>query len=323
MSFLDTLVEAAEIPEAAYIKYLQQYKFEEDGVHIFLEGVDDQSFYTNYIETLLPEEQEIFYYICDGKDNVYQNYSDINWSKFNKSRTLFFTDKDFDDILNISRSIDDNIFVTKYYSIENYLVKDDVLVRFLKEVCSIRDIATIDEIVNTFKEQLNVFSELMISISAWLIYVREEGFDTNFNNIDISNLFEISNDFQIKKLVNSKYGSAYDYLCKSTSANHPFDYTRILNIARNLSNLGEPKVYLRGKYELWFMFIFCKKVIEIIVPKLNKGIKQHNRSNKTKITKCNIHIELKEQNILQITAPRVKIPKEVKEFISKNINANA
>jgi hypothetical protein len=63
MAFLDTLLVASEIPEAAYIKFLQQYKFHEKTIHIFLEGDDDQSFYVNYIENIVEEDFRVFYYV--------------------------------------------------------------------------------------------------------------------------------------------------------------------------------------------------------------------------------------------------------------------
>ena len=85
--------------------------------------------------------------------------------------------------------------------------------------------------------------------------------------------------------------------------------------------MDTPKTFLRGKYELWFLFIFCKKVVEIILPQLNTRIEEHNKKNKVKISKCKIHIELKEANMIEITAPRVKIPLEVKKFIKGNIES--
>jgi hypothetical protein len=101
---------------------LQQYKSTDNSIHIFHEGKDDPSFYSNYLERGRLKRQRVYYYLFNNKKGVYFHYEKINWLKFKKNRLLFFVDKDLDDILEIKYPHDQNIFVTKYYTIENYLI---------------------------------------------------------------------------------------------------------------------------------------------------------------------------------------------------------
>lgn len=319
MSFLQILIDSAEIPEAEYIKFLNQYNFNKINYHIFYEGEEDKSFYNNFIESKISEDI-INYYICTGKDNLYKIYSDINWSSFNKHRVLFFTDKDFDEFIGANRVSDENIFVTKTYSIENYLVSSKLFKRVLDEMLNIKDEEVINKLEIKFSNQLGIFAELLIPLTSWLIFVRKNKFNVNFNNIDLSNILRLSDDFEIVKKINSKYCSTFNYLCLSTNSSHPFDFSVIMQIARELKIINNHKVFIRGKFELWFLYIFCKKITTHVIPELNKKIKIENQENKKRKTLCKVHIEIKEQNILSLIAPRVKIPTEIETFLNYNIS---
>ncbi|UTA66721.1 MULTISPECIES: DUF4435 domain-containing protein [Emticicia] len=319
MSFLKTLLLAAEIPEASYIKFLQQYKLKKNTFHVFFEGEEDRSFYVNYIETLIPENYAKFYYVCNGKDNVYQNHDSINWKIYNKNRALFFTDKDFDDILNVKRKSDENIFVTAFYSFENYLVNGSILERFLRELCRLEVDNHVKALKDIFEIELKKFSDNVLVMSAWLIYVIKNDYPTNFNEIDLDKIFVIDNDLKIKRRQRKDYKSLYTYLCKSTGTNHNLSFRDVLLIARQLKQLSVPKVYIRGKYELWFLFIFCRKVGNSTIEEIKENIKAFNKNNNVKISKPNLSIELKLQNIVHIMAPRIPIPSDVKKFLDLNI----
>ena len=318
MTFIDVLEEAGNIPEASYIKFLHQYKFKDKTLHFFFEGLDDQSFYVNFIENIFPDDYTFHYYVCNGKSNVYTNYSDINWTVYNKNRVLFFTDKDLDDILGISHIEDENIFKTKYYSIENYLVTSEVYCRFLREICYITDSKVIDDLKETFITQLDRFSELMTRISAWVVYCRKNNFSVNLSDIDISKLFEITSTFKVKRNVTSGHKTPFEYICAATKTAY-YNFRIIKDIATNLKKIKPAKRFLRGKYEIWFLYAFCKKTIDITIPELNKEIRKNNQANKLKLTKCKVTIAVKPENIIQITAPRVRLPRDISTFLKSNL----
>lgn len=317
MAFLDLLTAAAYTPEANYIKLLHQYKFNENTVHFFFEGLDDQTFYANYIENIFPDHFIFHYYVCDGKQNVYNQYADLNWGTYNKNRILFFTDKDLDDILGLTYPKDENIFETSFYSIENYLVQPDVFKRFLRENCYITDARIISDLIVQFNAQLEIFSKSMISISSWVIYCRKNSFRVNLSDIDISKIFELSSDFKVKKKVSSGHRNPFAYICDTTKTSH-FDMYSIKEICTQLKGIHPPKVFIRGKYELWFLYAFCKNTVDITVPKINKEIKKYNLTNEVKITKCKVTIPIKPENIVQVLAPRVRMPNDISIFLNTN-----
>jgi len=318
MNFKDILENAGEIPETAYIKFLHQYKKRGKTIHLFFEGQEDQSFYISHVENIFPREYELFYYLCDGKSNVEQNYNDINWFVFSKNRILFFIDKDFDDIIETRKISDENIFETKYYSIENYFVTSECYARFLKEICGIKTAAVIKELLDQFDSQLSLFHKSIRLTIAWIIFCRKNRHNINLNDIDLSKLFEINNQLEFKRCLSKPYKSIFEYLFDTTKCSH-FDSNEIFKINRRLRSISEPKNYVRGKYEFWFMFSFYKKTMDSLIPFLNEEIKKRNTLNKTKIPKYKVHIELKETNICEIMGPRVRMPIELSDFLNRNL----
>lgn len=318
MAFIDVLEMAGDIPEASYIKFLHQYKFRDKTLHFFFEGLDDQSFYVNFLENVFPKDYSFHYYVCNGKNNVYTNYNDINWTVYNKNRVLFFTDKDLDDIIGVTNFKDENIFVTQYYSMENYLVTAEVYGRFLREICYVTDDQVIDDLKNEFIKQLDFFTDKMISISAWVVYCRKNKLQVNLNDIDISKIFSISNDFKIKRCLSSGHKTPFEYICSTTKTNY-FNYSEIKSISKELRSIQPAKIFLRGKYELWFLYAFCNNTVEFTIPLLNKEIKKHNTSSGVKKTKCKVTISIKPENIIQITAPRVRVSPDIDKFLNRNL----
>ncbi|MDJ1495155.1 DUF4435 domain-containing protein [Cytophagaceae bacterium DM2B3-1] len=319
MTLLNTLNEAVNIPEAAYIKFLQQYKFTDKTLHFFFEGLEDQSFYVNFIKAVFPKDYIFHFYVCNGKDKVFTNYKDINWTTYNKSRVLFFTDKDLDDILEKTKPVDDNIFATQYYSIENYLVCSDVYDRFLRELCFITDDEVIEDLKQSFIDELEVFTKKMLSISAWVVYCRKNNFLVELDDFNISNIFTISKDFKVKRKVHKEYKTPFEYICTSTKTKH-YDFKEIKDILQKLKLIKPAKKYLRGKYELWFLYAFCENAIKIKIPILNEEIKRYNAQNPVKKTKCKVTISIKPENIFQILAPRLSMPEDISNFLEKHLN---
>src|SRR5690554_1942157 len=150
MSLLDILDEKILTPSAAYVKILSQYKRNDNTIFCLVEGVEDNSFYKHFFE-IYKEEVPIKYIICNGKQNVIDNYNDLDWEFYNKKRVLFFIDKDFDDYIGREIIADENVFVTDCYSIENYLVDEAILEKFIIDNCLITTESIIKLAIDNFK----------------------------------------------------------------------------------------------------------------------------------------------------------------------------
>lgn len=301
MDWLTRLKKAAKSNTAIYIRFLQQYSVQNNSLHIFHEGKDDPSFYGNFIVRKTKKNQKVNYYNCHNKQNVYDNYSKINWSVYPKKRILFFVDKDYSDFLNLIYPKDTNIFVTKYYSIENYLVSEEIFERCLKDLIGLED-NVITPLSRKFKSALKDFHKELIVLSAFIIFHRLKNNKINLNQLNLQNIYDLSSFFEVKRKVNKlneidKQLGIKTYVC----------FSEVSKISKNLKLLKEPKLYIRGKYELFFLVHSINSVLKI----LNKGLKK---------PKYKIPISLSMSNAIQVIAPRVRQPRDVSRFLNSNLS---
>lgn len=312
MSLLDILDEKFLTPAASYIKILSQYKKDEKTLFCFVEGIEDVSFYSQFIERY--NEENVKYIICNGKENVIDNYKNLDWNFYNKKRVLFFIDKDFDDYIENELINDENVFITDFYSVENYLVGEYTLEKFIIDNCLINDEEIIKIAVSNFKIQHREYVNQIKMISAWMMYCRKNKFNVNFNEIKISDLFSIDDNGVLKKKDISTYGGKFKYICNKTSSSY-FDISEIKRFYDKICSESQPQKFIRGKYDLHFMFLYLKYISEKIVKEVYDEIKIHNRNCIDKITKPKLVIQINEQNIFQVLTNKVQVPENLKSFI--------
>lgn len=119
MSRKDKMNEEADCIEAIFLSYTQTKSSQK--MFLFFEGTDDFKYYCPRI-SILCNEKEYKKYDCNGKQNVLRIYDMITnqTQKDSKTIKMFFVDKDFDD----NSNIDNEIYVTPTYSIENLYFTD-------------------------------------------------------------------------------------------------------------------------------------------------------------------------------------------------------
>jgi hypothetical protein len=315
MSLLDILDEKILTPSAACIKILSQYKTNDNTIFCLVEGVEDNSFYRHFFE-IYKENIPVKYIVCNGKQNVIDNYNDLDWQFYDKKRILFFIDKDFDDYIERETLNDENVFITDYYSIENYLVDEKILEKFITDNCLITSESVIQLAVENFKKQHKIFVKQLKMISAWMMYCRKNNFEVCFNDIKMSDLFKIDNDGKLIKKSLSTYRSKFEYLCDKTQSNH-FNITEIRFFYNKIKEETKPKKYIRGKYELYFMFMYLKYISENVVNEISREVKEHNKSvrGKDKIVRPKSTIQIKEENVFQVLYNKSKVPIKLKSFL--------
>lgn len=301
MNLLDYLRKAAKSETTVYTTFLQQYSKNDNSVHVFYEGKDDPSFYGNMIQNKIKRTQKIFYYQAKNKDKVYENYKKINWASYSKKRILFFVDKDFADILRISYPLDTNIFVTSYYSIENYLVDKHIFSRSLRELIGLDNDKVNNAISKKFQVGLRTFYEASLTLTAYILYHREKKNPLNLQDISIGDVFRIDDSFVVTK--KPKILSTLD---RKTGATTTSAFKEIRKIVASLRKINNPKKYTRGKFELAYLVNCINKSPDIINIDKKKG--------ETKYRCC---VQLSPSNAIQILAPRIRQPKDVKDFINK------
>ncbi|WP_421659383.1 DUF4435 domain-containing protein [Leptothermofonsia sp. ETS-13] len=92
-------------------------------VYGFVEGKDDPVFYRHLIERLFPEGWSVKLIPTGNKQNVLRSFHNINWTNFSKERVCFFIDRDLQDFVTPPLQLENNIYVTDGYSIENSIFK--------------------------------------------------------------------------------------------------------------------------------------------------------------------------------------------------------
>jgi hypothetical protein len=301
---LDIHKSALDSKVSVYHEFLGQYKKEERIVYGFVEGKDDQVFYLGHIESILPEGWDIKLFTSGGKENVLKIHKNIDWRSFKKKRICFFIDRDLSDLIPERVQQDSNIYVTTYYSVENYLVKPQVCERALKEIYGF-DILTdpeIQQVKTLFSKELENFYKLMAPLMAVILKWRRSGDNANLNNIDLKKIFSFSNGVVSEKnslntlsLLHSQCGVIMpddpDYTVEEGEFNKAVVY----------------RAFIRGKYLFWFLIEFCKSVYAD-ADKIIVGLKKKPKKN----------LDLSLGNGMCIVAPRAKKPPTLKRFLEDN-----
>ncbi len=171
---------------------------------------------------------------------------------------LFFVDKDLSEICQESWPTDDRIYVTDVYSIENYFVSRQTFERLCTDFVKIKGFEfDFRPVTEHFDEQLRRFHRQTLTIMAWIVCTRMKGLRPNVNNIDLSQLVQISDDC----IVQCRNDRA-TYLARATGINPPAElWKAVLGLARILAEM-EPKTIVRGKFEIWFMVVFFRAILD-------------------------------------------------------------
>jgi hypothetical protein len=316
----------------------QHYSFNSKTLHIFVEALDDFEFYRKSIEFIYVDYL-IKYYPKNGKKYVLSSYDILDWDIYNKSRILFFVDKDYENFLGKSSKKDRNVFVTKYYSIENYLSSTNVFKYTLEEIFKIKSDVIVDELVLKFEECFKKFEEHLIVLTSIILIFRKNNDHMVLENLKMDDFFAIKelNLYDIKyrrpdvciktrqsNLPNFEKSllkelKKMEYIKKTGADVTKIKYKMILQNIGELRELEDSKNYIRGKFHLWF-FAKCHTNIHSMANQINARISAINMNlpESEKHLKINTSISLNESNIFDILPMKIKFHDDVHQFIIYN-----
>lgn len=264
-NFLDILREARESTSSVFAQFLVAYKTLGNDIHCFFEGPEDECFYRTHIERQLPKNFVFQSYRCKNKDDVYITHAKISSRIHDQRRVVFFVDKDLDDILETVRPQDSNIFSTNYYSIENYVVNTTILKRVVREIFHEFDQEKISAAAAAFETQHKHFNKSITGVMVWIIAARRSNLSPNIKNINLDNLFIIDKDLSfITATAFHDMVDLYKFLEKSAGVRLSEEQLKLCPSINIDVNKLDPKCYIRGKFELWFMVRFLARLQEII-----------------------------------------------------------
>lgn len=306
MSFLDELRASRGSSGAAYLEFIENHSKTQRDIHIFLEGRDDPSFYLTFLQKIVPNIQKIRVYRCSNKEGVlYAHQKVARYIKYG-SRVLFFVDKDHSDFVSEKKPNAPNIYVTDFYSIENYIVTEDMLRRIWYDFFDIttRD-ADIESIIGKFKCEQERFYYSMLPLSAWIILNRRRGLKPNLNNVKLSELYVFDTDLILQ--TKCEFSESLTYIERVCDVDHIHDLQESLPEVIDELKPIEPKKYVRGKYDLWFLCTFIEK----LKVTLNDVSKSTGQSFK-------VRTQIGVENAVEVLGPRVQIPQSLQDFFSNN-----
>ncbi len=301
MDFLDRLKDSLSDDVVVTHDFLLSYCSTESAAHAFFEGKTDESFYGTYIRSLMPDGWSLKTYICGNKDSVYYHFQKLSRNHKKDQPLLFFVDKDIEDIIPFERTENEIIHVTKYYSVENYIVTDTNMEIIWAEIFkqgSGNNIAK--SLIESFSNALKTTHSILLDMMAWVIYHRRKGSRPNLDCILTKELFQIDDSLLLSKV--HTQSQLYIYLDGKTKVVTDNDSYKEIDKVRAELDKYDPKEVVRGHNEMDFMIEFYKKL---------KLVVANESENKIKPIP-----DITKSNVLDILSPRTPMPDSLRGFLN-------
>ncbi|MBP4001371.1 DUF4435 domain-containing protein [Pseudomonas koreensis] len=306
MDFLATLKAAIQEPIVLKHDFLVCYDSQANNLHVFFEGKTDESFYGTYLRNIKPESHILKSYICGNKDSVYYYHKQLNHLYKKEQPLLFFVDKDIEDIIPFYREAHDNIHVTEFYSVENYLINCDSIEQIWAEIfrqCS--GTAVANKISEAFSHSLDGFHEDFYKVMGWVLYHRRSNTRPNLDCIVTKKIFSIDSDLKYHSIFNER-ADLYRHLDERTSVSTPVDKFAEIQDLESLLKSYEPKYVVRGHNEMDFFLEFFKALKNAVAEASGKTIQPV--------------LDLTGSNVIDIMGPRTPPSISLVRFLSNHID---
>ncbi|MFY3679796.1 DUF4435 domain-containing protein [Achromobacter xylosoxidans] len=258
MNYKEILADATGNGHVAFHEYaINLNKENSDTVFLFFEGEEDPSFYMQHIQPRL-KNRAARIFICYGRSEVLTAHRLIQRDGRAPGRTLFFVDKDHNDIMGVEDTAGlRSIYQTQSYSIENYLVSEELFRRFWTHRLHLSEYdSRLPTYISRLNKVLTTFRRRGILITSLILCGR--GIDgrapvkLNLNNVQLDRIFKLNwnRDQCLFQLGAGKHLTQSTNLrwASNTSPRH------LINVARRHLKTRPPISYLRGKYELWIFW---------------------------------------------------------------------
>jgi hypothetical protein len=200
---------------------------------------------------------------------------------------------------------DPRIYVTDLYSIENYLVGRDVVAGLYRDAIRITNVRfQIEPVLDHFDQQLARFHRLAMPIMAWIVTLRRAGLRPNLGNVDPGKLLELTDDCSIR----IRPSRRLEYLMRVSGVPSVGEvFRRVRHTCTELKRI-QPKRFLRGKFELWFLVQFWKKLIKHL-----RGLSIEAGG------RLDVKIALEEANSVAVLVEKIVVPRSLELFLGQHL----
>lgn len=294
------LTEEAKSDIVALHQFRILWNHKGDRVHLFFEGDEDGLYYMPEIRRYLGSRLAHIY-DCGGKKNVIDVREAIYCDGYDINSCLFFIDRDFDDFLGTQVALDERTYITDYYSIENYISSTEsvriILQDFIKLSMADPEFRRIEEALNVMTMK---FYKEVCRLTAWILAVKEMGGKPNLNNtLGLKNIISVD----CGKPTLTKAGFKNFKKKVSITGNLPA-FSKILYWRRRLASESH-KLWVRGKYDIWFFRISLLTELE----EANKKRKLLDRKP------LKIPSLLRDGHIFEMLGGRISPPQSLTQFL--------
>lgn len=229
----------------------------------FYEG-KDAPYYYNKINIVIPN-LDISPIKCKGKSMVKKMYSSLTKKgELEGIKTGFFIDRDFDK--NDEDYIVNNFYVTDRYSIENYYVSEDCIMKILRNELGITEENNDFEIImSRFRSFQQSYHQSTSLFNSWYFCVKnnaepcnvslEEALPDGYLDYDYGN-WTVNRQYTLDEL-NSRY----------SQQSYEVTIQEIETVSEDLNS--DPINNYRGKFEMTCLVCFMRKIQEELNRKRN------------------------------------------------------
>lgn len=218
-------------------------------INFYVEDEDQENFYEATLKKLFPQIRLEKIFPLNGKPNV---VTEAQLTLGDKKK-VYIVDKDFDDLLNIKKTLP-NLFYLEKYSIENYLLEPEAIQNLvIEERPKIKpsDFNTLFSLPHFQKETKKLFSEV---ISAFLVIQK---YSLGIKNVkyDPARFCNLNHPHSVKTTEFVTYKSSIESALKLKNKKLSLN-AQIKKFMKFFSNRVKPTDSLRhipGKYILVFL----------------------------------------------------------------------
>lgn len=304
-SFLQALSAASKSSEVKRNNFLASFDPNGNTIGIFLEGRDDPSLIRVHAEQLARSKNlSVKMMVLGNKKEVIDNWKYFEARFPDNPRLCFFVDKDHDNLLGETEGIitQGSLFVTKCYSIENYLVKTETIKAVLSDLWGIDSPEIIQAACNDFQKFQQAYHSVFLPLMTWWLAAQRAKQKVNKNNLKFS-ILEVDSDFNLTLNWNPDI-DMNKHLIRQCNVSNPPDQTAINLATQELQSLPT-KTWLRGKQEIWCLVAFLNRLEQ------NAKNKGFNLKIRSKIV-C--------ANAVELLAPRIACPQDLLNYLTTRFN---
>lgn len=307
MSLIDLLRCARSKPVSVVHEFKLYHDPRRVQIHAFVEGHGDRAFYSEFIRPRLSANARLYTYNCKGKRAVLDTMTKLRGELPEARTLLFFIDKDLDDLL--PEELDyGEAFCTDGYSIENYVDEQSAVFSWMEAAFVIRGVTyDLSSLTDAFEKERRRFRKRMLGLMAWILAHRRAGNKPVLSAIDLAKIFQLD---EAGRTIRRKVSEGYlVHLDKVTQVETTREILVDALAWGRLLKKTEPRVWLRGKFVVWFLVQFIRRTEEA----LHKSALEEGGS-----VKCSVQFH--EENLVELLVPKIAEPARLSEFLNRSLS---